>query len=101
MKACHLRSYSTVLRWIASVFTGHSAGPSLELLDITPDLQVSLRLTGSDTIDYSLESSTNLTQWTELRQVSTTNQSAVVQVSFPATPRARFFRARDIPSALT
>jgi hypothetical protein len=81
-------------------FPAAAAPPSLELLTLTADHQLALRLNGSDALRYALDTSTNLLDWSQSFLVTTTNQTATFQFSPGDTPNALFFRAREISSVV-
>src|SRR5581483_1263788 len=71
----------------------HSTPPSLQLVSINPQHAIQLRLQGQDTIEYLIESSTNLLSWQPLFSLTTTNGIAEFTNNSAATDHVLFFRA--------
>jgi len=89
-----MKAFILVL-FLALFSTAYPAAPSLRLLNVAPDREVTLSLNGTDGIDYALEISSNLVQWADLLHLNTTNQTALIRRPAPAGATTLFFRARE------
>lgn len=72
--------------------------PEIEALGRMPDGQFLLRLRGSAGVQYALEATTDLVQWTPIRTNTTPTDGVIdyIDTTAPGAPK-RFYRARVVP----